>query len=79
MSTQEDKNEHDIDEDALPELTSGQLAVMLKDAEWGKYAPAKQAKKRTTHKVNLDSDVYAAFPSDKAVNDALRSLMRQSE
>ena len=63
-----------MDEDSLPEYAPGELAELLKNAEWGKYY---DPNRNLVHVVALDSDVYAAFPSDKAVNDALRSLIPQ--
>jgi hypothetical protein len=60
-----------VDEDDLrPEYD----ASALKNGVRGKYFPRYQA---GTNLVLLAPDVRAAFPTDQAVNEALRSLMQQ--
>jgi hypothetical protein len=49
------------------------LGKMLKDGIRGKYA---DQYRRGTNLVLLDRDVAEAFPSDQAVNDALRLVLQ---
>jgi len=60
------------EDDDLPEYAPGELRRLLKGAVRGKYY---DPNRKLMHVVALDPDVYAAFPNDKAVNDALRGLM----
>jgi hypothetical protein len=48
----------------------------MENAEWGKYYDLDLS---LVHVAALDPDVYAAFPNDKAVNNALRSLMTEPD
>lgn len=59
-------------EDLKPEYDFSKM----KGGVRGKYA---QAYKRGTNLARLDPDVARAFASDKAVNDALRSLLRSGQ
>jgi len=52
------------------------LAALLKGGARGKYA---EAFARGTNLVLLAPDVAQAFPSDEAVNEALRLVMRLAE
>lgn len=64
-STERDFNDYDLDE----EYDLAQMPVMPK----GRYAPDR----RVGHNVAiLEPDVAKAFPSDKAVNDALRLVLQ---
>lgn len=49
------------------------LSEILKDGVRGKYA---EQYRRGTNLVLLDRDVAEAFPSDQAVNDALRLVLQ---
>jgi hypothetical protein len=51
------------------------LRELLKGAEWGKYA---ERYKEGTNLVLLDPEVAKAFPSEQAVNDALRLVIQLS-
>ena len=66
------KNNPEPKDDLRPEYDLGQL---LKDATRGKYATRYEA---GTNVVLLEPDVAAAFPTDQAVNDALRLVLRLS-
>lgn len=63
----------DQDDELRPEYD---LGTLLKDGERGKYA---EAFARGTNLVLLAPDVARAFPSDEAVNEALRLVMRLAE
>lgn len=58
-----------IDDDLRPEYDLRQL---LKGGVRGKYAKRYHA---STNLVPLDPDVRKAFPTERAVNDALRLVM----
>lgn len=49
------------------------LKALLKDGERGKYA---QTYRKGTNLVLLEPDVAKAFPDEKAVNKALRLVMK---
>jgi hypothetical protein len=63
----------DLDDDLLPEYD---LATLLKGGVRGKYA---EAFARGTNLVLLAPDVARAFPTEQAVNEALRLVMRLAE
>ena len=48
--------------------------TLLKNGIRGKYAERYAA---GTNIIKLDPDVVAAFPNEKAVNEALRSLLKE--
>ena len=48
--------------------------TLLKDGVRGKYAKQYAA---GTNVVRLEPDVAAAFPTEKAVNEALRSVLKE--
>lgn len=52
------------------------LAELLKDGVRGKYAEQYRA---GVNLVRLDSDVARAFPTEDAVNEALRLVMKMAE
>ena len=62
-----------LEDDLRPEYD---LATLLKGAERGKYATAFA---RGTNLVLLAPDVARAFPTEEAVNEALRLVMRLAE
>ena len=65
------KETENSSDDLRPEYDFSQL----KGGVRGKYAARYRA---GTNLVRLDSDVARAFPSEKAVNDALRRLIEQT-
>lgn len=62
----------ELDDDLRPEYRPEDFAGMR--AVRGKYAKALQ---RTSNVVRIAPDVHAAFPNERAVNSALRRLMRK--
>ena len=65
-----------MDNSASDELRPEYEESLLRQGERGKYAARYAAGKNI---VRLEPDVAAVFPSDKAVNDALRFVMRVAE
>ena len=64
------KSKDDKSDDLRPEYD---LRELLKNGVQGKYADRFQ---EGTNLVLLDSDVMETFPSDKAVNEALRLVIK---
>ncbi|MFN8489584.1 MAG: hypothetical protein U0350_18515 [Caldilineaceae bacterium] len=64
------KQVSELDDDVRPEYD---LTPLLKNAVRGKYA---ERYKQGTNLVLLDPDVAAAFPTQEAVNEALRLVMQ---
>jgi hypothetical protein len=64
------KNLSEQEDELRPEYD---LSTLLKDAVRGKYAARYQA---GTNVALLEPDIAAAFPDDKAVNEALRLVIR---
>jgi hypothetical protein len=64
------KNNTELDDDLRPEYD---LHLLLREATRGKYASRYEA---GTNIVLLEPDVAAAFPDDRAVNDALRLVLK---
>jgi hypothetical protein len=62
--------ESDEDDDLRPEYDFSQMSGGVR----GKYV---ERYREGTNVVLLDADVAAAFPDAKAVNDALRSLLKE--
>ena len=65
-----EKSKDDKSDDLRPEYD---LRELLKDGVQGKYADRFQ---EGTNLVLLDSDVMETFPNDKAVNEALRLVIK---
>lgn len=63
----------DLNDELRPEYD---LATLLQGGTRGKYAAAFA---RGTNLARLEPDVARAFPSDEAVNEALRLVMRLAE
>jgi hypothetical protein len=61
---------NDMDDDLRPEYD---LATLLKDGVRGKYVERYRA---GTNLVLLDPDIAKAFPTEKAVNEALRLVIK---
>lgn len=66
----------DQEDDLRPEYEEELLKQLLKNGVRGKYVESYQA---GTNVVRLAPDVAAAFPTEQAVNDALRSLLPGKE
>ena len=64
----------ELDDDLRPEYRPEDFAGMR--AVRGKYA---KALRRTSNVVRIAPDVHAAFPNERAVNSALRRLLRKKE
>lgn len=74
INTQPTQEPPQREEDELrAEYDTETLRAMLKNGVRGKYAG------RLTRQAVLAPDVAKAFPTDKEVNDALRSLMAQEK
>ena len=69
LQTQMDKRT-ELNDELRPEYDK----TLLKNSIRGKYAERYAA---GTNIIRLDPDVVAAFPNDKAVNEALRSLLKE--
>ena len=67
------KKVREFEDELRPEYD---MAELLKEAVRGKYAARYKA---GTNLVLLEPDVAAAFPNEKAVNEALRLVMRLSK
>jgi hypothetical protein len=73
MNVEASDEKNDLSDDLRPEYD---MATLLKDGVRGKYATAF---KRGTNLVLLAPDVARAFPTEEAVNEALRLVMRLAE
>jgi hypothetical protein len=60
----------EVDDELRPEYDE----TLLKNGTRGKYAKEYEA---GTNIVRLDPDVAAAFPTEEAVNEALRSVLKE--
>lgn len=67
------KRRNEMDDELRPEYN---LRELLKGAVRGKYAARYRA---DTNLVQLDPDVAKAFPSEQAVNKALRLVLQLTE
>jgi len=74
MKTSNNQTENQQDE-LRPEYGEAELAELLKDGVRGKYV----ARYRQGTLVKLAPDVTAAFPTEQAVNDALRRLINSGK
>ena len=61
----------EVDDELRPEYDE----TMLQNGTRGKYAKEYEA---GTNIVHLDPDVAAAFPTEEAVNEALRSVLKEN-
>lgn len=64
--------ENEVQDDLRPEYDEETLRQMIKSGVRGKYTEKYRA---GTNLVKLAPDIAAAFPAEKAVDDALRGLM----
>ena len=62
----------DLDDDLLPEYDEDTLRALLKNGIRGKYV---DRYRQGTNLIKLDPDIAAAFPTEQAVNEALRKLL----
>lgn len=67
------ESSNSVEDDLRPEYD---LAELLKGGVRGKYAEQYRA---GVNLVRLDSDVAQAFPTEEAVNEALRLVMKMAE
>lgn len=67
------ESSNSVEDDLRPEYD---LAELLKGGVRGKYAERYRA---GVNLVRLDSDVAQAFPTEEAVNEALRLVMKMAE
>ena len=73
MNLETSDEREDLSDELRPEYD---LPTLLKDGVRGKYAAALA---RGTNLVLLAPDVARAFPTEEAVNEALRLVMRLAE
>ena len=62
----------DIQDDLRPEYEEAELEALLANGVRGKYV---ERYRQGTNLVKLAPDVAAAFPTEQAVNEALRKLL----
>ncbi len=65
-------NSENLDDDLLPEYDEDTLRALLKNGVRGKYV---DRYRQGTNLIKLDPDVADAFPTEQAVNEALRKLL----
>jgi hypothetical protein len=73
----------DLDDDLLPEYDETTLRNLLKNGVRGKYVDSlsetlHERYRQGTNLVKLDPDIAAAFPTEQAVNEALRKLLNST-
>lgn len=72
MTDEKQKETHEQEDDLPPEYDAALLKGLLQNGVRGKYT---QRYREGTNLVKLAPDVAAAFPTEQAVNDALRELI----
>ena len=65
----------DLDDELLPEYDEETLRTLLKNGIRGKYV---DRYRQGTNLIKLDPDIAAAFPTEQAVNTALRKLLENT-
>ncbi len=70
-SIQNTTQPEDLEDDLRPEYEEETLRGLIQSGTRGKYA---ERTHQNTNVVKLDPDVAALFPTERAVNDALRRL-----
>lgn len=70
-----DKTEPEEKDDLRPEYGAAELEGLLKNGVRGKYV---ERYRQGTNLVKLAPDVAAVFPTEQAVNEALRRLIASS-
>ena len=71
-----DKLTENLQDELRPEYGEAELAELLKNGVRGKYVARYR---EGTNLVKLAPDVAAAFPTEQAVNDALRGLLQNGK
>lgn len=75
MKNQEPENAQEFEDEMPSEYDAATLKGLLKNGVRGKYV---EHYRRGTNLVKLAPDVAAAFPTEQAVNEALRTLLESS-
>ena len=75
MKSQEPEDAQDSEDEMPPEYDAATLKELLKNGVRGKYV---ERYRQGTNLVKLAPDVAAAFPTEQAVNEALRRLLESS-
>ena len=65
----------DLDDELQPEYDEDTLRTLLKNGVRGKYV---DRYRQGTNLIKLDPDIAAAFPTEQAVNTALRKLLENN-
>jgi hypothetical protein len=71
-----DYNNVNLQDELRLEYGEAELAELLKNGVRGKYVARYRER---TNLVKLAPDISAAFPTEQAVNDALRGLLQNSK
>jgi hypothetical protein len=66
----------DIEDDLPAEYDAAQLRDLLKNGVRGKYVDRYE---QGTNLIKLDPDLAVAFPTEAAVNDALRQFLQEHQ
>ncbi len=72
MKNQESDDAEEFEDDLPSEYDAATLRELLKNGVRGKYV---ERYRQSTNLVKLAPDVAAAFPTEQAVNEALRKLL----
>lgn len=72
MKMQDENTKMDAQDELRPEYEEALLTELLKNGIRGKYT---ECYRQGTNLVKLAPDIAAAFPTEHAVNDALRKLL----
>lgn len=72
----ESLNVESLEDDLPPEYDEATLRSLLKGGVRGKYVTRYQ---EGTNLVKLDPDLADAFPTEQAVNDALRQFLKNNQ
>ena len=75
MKNQESENTEEFEDKMPSEYDAATLKELLKDGVRGKYV---ERYRQGTNLVKLAPDVAAAFPTEQAVNEALRKLLESN-
>ena len=75
MKNQESEDAEKFEDDLPSEYDAAMLKELLKDGVRGKYV---ERYRQGTNLVKLAPDVAAAFPTEQAVNEALRKLLESN-
>lgn len=72
----ESLNVESLEDDLPPEYDETTLRSLLKDGVRGKYVMQYQ---EGTNLIKLDPDLVEAFPTEQAVNNALRQYLKNNQ